>query len=115
MAAKNQLTKTARLEGRYRYYTCSTMARQGATGCAGRTVPMHKLDTLVADHIERRLLQPARLEQILSSVLDRQKERRAPNVAYRRIAQSGRPRRTPNSCGSTTRPRTASPIYPTPC
>jgi len=88
MAAKNQLTKTARLEGRYRYYTCSTMARQGATGCAGRTVPTHKLDTLVADHIERRLLQPARLEQILSSVLDRQKERRAPNVAYRRIAQA---------------------------
>ena len=75
MAAKNQLTKTARLEGRYRYYTCSTKARQGATGCAGRTVPMHKLDTLVADHIERRLLQPARLEHILSSVLDRRKER----------------------------------------
>jgi len=61
--------------GRYRYYTCSTKARQGETGCPGRTVPMHKLDTLVADHIERRLLQPARLEQILSSVLDRQKER----------------------------------------
>ena len=61
--------------GRYRYYTCSTKARQGETGCAGRTVPMHKLDTLVADHIERRLLQPARLEHILSSVLDRRKER----------------------------------------
>jgi hypothetical protein len=61
--------------GRYRYYTCSTKARQGQTGCVGRTVPMQKLDTLVADHIERRLLQPARLEQILSSVLDRHKER----------------------------------------
>ena len=36
---------------------------------------MHKLDTLVADHIERRLLQPARLEDILSSVLDRREER----------------------------------------
>src|ERR1700694_2497988 len=34
--------------GRYRYYTCSTKARQGETGCVGRTVPMHKLDTLVA-------------------------------------------------------------------
>jgi site-specific DNA recombinase len=43
--------------GRYRCYTCSTKARQGETGCTGRTVPMHKLDTLVADHIERRLLQ----------------------------------------------------------
>jgi site-specific DNA recombinase len=42
--------------GRYRYYTCSTKARQGETGCRGRTVPMDKLDRLVADHIERRLL-----------------------------------------------------------
>src|ERR1700726_3883043 len=61
--------------GRYRYYTCSTKARQGDTGCKGRTVPMEKLDTLVADHIERRLLQPSRLEEILSSVLDRREER----------------------------------------
>ena len=57
--------------GRYRYYTCSTKVRQGETGCTGRTVPMHKLDTLVADHIEQRLLQPARLESILSSETSR--------------------------------------------
>ena len=61
--------------GRYRYYTCSTKARQGETGCKGRTVPMDKLDRVVADHIEHRLLQPKRLEQILSSVLDRREER----------------------------------------
>ena len=61
--------------GRYRYYTCSTKARQGETGCIGRTVPMEKLDRVVADHIEHRLLQPKRLEQILSSVLDRRQER----------------------------------------
>src|ERR1700730_10915216 len=53
--------------GRYRHYTRSTKARQGETGCKGRTVPMEKLDTLVADHIAQRLLQPHRLEQILSS------------------------------------------------
>ena len=70
--------------GRYRYYTCSTKARQGETGCTGRTVPMDRLDSLVADHIERRLLQPARLEEILSSVLDRRQERaerRATHIA----------------------------------
>jgi site-specific DNA recombinase len=61
--------------GRYRYYTCSTKARQGETGCLGRTVPMDKLDRVVADHIEHRLLQPKRLEQILSSVLHRREER----------------------------------------
>jgi len=61
--------------GRYRYYTCCTKARQGVTGCPGRTVPMDKLDTLVADYIEQRLLQPQRLEKVLSAVLDRREER----------------------------------------
>ena len=61
--------------GRYRYYTCCTKARQGETGCKGRTVPMEKLDSVVAEHIEQRLLQPKRLEQILSAVLHRRKER----------------------------------------
>ncbi|MEO9615165.1 MAG: zinc ribbon domain-containing protein [Nitratireductor sp.] len=40
----------------YRYYTCSTKARQGKTGCKGRTIPMDKLNHLVADHIGDRLL-----------------------------------------------------------
>jgi site-specific DNA recombinase len=30
--------------GRYRYYTCSIKARQGETGCKGRSIPMEKLD-----------------------------------------------------------------------
>jgi len=68
--------------GRYRYYTCSTKARQGEIGCIGRTVPMEKLDMLVADHIEHRLLQPARLEKILSSVLDRREERAERRTAH---------------------------------
>jgi site-specific DNA recombinase len=61
--------------GRYRYYTCSTKARQGETGCEGRTVRMEKLDSAVAEHIEQRLLQPKRLEEVLSAVLHRRKER----------------------------------------
>lgn len=61
--------------GRYRYYTCSIKARQGETGCSGRSIPMEKLDTIVAGHIEDRLLQPDRLEEVLSSVLDRRHER----------------------------------------
>ena len=44
--------------GRYRYYTCSIKARQGETGCKGRSIPMEKLDDLVAEHIANRLLQP---------------------------------------------------------
>ena len=60
---------------RYKYYTCCTKARQGATGCKGRSVPMTKLDTLVADYLADRLLQPDRLEEILATVLDRRQER----------------------------------------
>ncbi len=61
--------------GTYRYYTCSTKARQGKTGCKGRTIPMDKLDHLVADHIGDRLLLPKRLETVLASVIDRRQER----------------------------------------
>ena len=57
--------------GRYRYYTCSIKARQGETGCKGRSIPMEKLDNLVVEHLADRLLQPERLEEVLASVLDR--------------------------------------------
>ena len=61
--------------GRYRYYACSTKARQGPTACEGMAVPMDKLDDLVAGHLKERLLQPERLETILATVLDRRQER----------------------------------------
>src|SRR5438445_3793048 len=61
--------------GKYRYYTCCTKARQGETDCKGRTVPMEKLDRVVAEHIEQRLLQPKRLAHILTHVLHRRKAR----------------------------------------
>jgi site-specific DNA recombinase len=55
------MTRRTGKSGKYRYDTCCTKARQGETGCAGRTVPAEKRDTLVADHIEKRLLQEAEL------------------------------------------------------
>lgn len=61
--------------GHYRYYTCSIAARQGATGCKGHSVPMQKLDDLVAAHLEERLLDPERLEEVLGNLLDRREER----------------------------------------
>ena len=79
--------------GRYRYYACSIRARQGETGCKGRAIPMDKLDTMVAGHIEERLLDPDRLEKLLGSVLGRrsdQAERRRQHIAelQRRAAVS---------------------------
>ena len=68
--------------GRYRYYPCSTKARQGETGCKGRTVPMERLDTLVANHIELRPLKSARLADVLFSVLNRREERAERRVTH---------------------------------
>jgi site-specific DNA recombinase len=114
-ACRMAMTLRTGKSGRYRYYTCSTKARQVETGCKGRTVPMEKLDTLVADHIEHRLLQPSRLEKILSSVLDRREERTERQATHIPNSASERPRQMPNSSDSTTPSKTASPISPTSC
>ena len=58
----------------YRYYTCSTEARQGASGCRGMTVPMQKLDRAVVDHLEWRLLDPQRLATMMDQLLERRDE-----------------------------------------
>jgi len=42
----------------YRYYTCCTAARQGRTGCNGRTIRMDMLDALIGSYLEERLLAP---------------------------------------------------------
>jgi hypothetical protein len=60
-----------------------TKARPGETGCKGRSIPMEKLDGLVADHLEKRLLKPERLGKLLSPILTRREER-----AERRMSRS---------------------------
>jgi site-specific DNA recombinase len=57
--------------GRYRYYTCSTCARQGKSACKGRSIPMEKLDRLVTE----RLLTPERVGNLLAGLMDRQSAR----------------------------------------
>ena len=80
-------------DGRYRYYACSMKARQGPTACEGMAVPMEKLDDLVVNHLEKQLLQPERLETVLSAALDRREEhaeRRREHIAElnKRAAES---------------------------
>src|SRR3546814_4977574 len=60
--------------GRYRYYACSIKARQGETGCKGRPIPMDKLDDMLVNHIEERLLDPDRLDKLLGSILGRRED-----------------------------------------
>ncbi|BAV63286.1 recombinase family protein [Sphingobium cloacae] len=77
-------TGTSSVGREYRYYTCSTKARQGAKGCPGLTIPMDKLDSAVAEHLETRLLEPKRLEALMDQIIDRRDEwvdRRRQHVA----------------------------------
>jgi site-specific DNA recombinase len=61
----------------HKYYTCSTCARQGKTGCKGRSVPMDKLDTIVVENLAERLFQPERLKTILGKLAERRSEQAA--------------------------------------
>ena len=58
--------------GRYRYYTCSTCARQGKSSCEGRSIPMDKLDRFVTDRFADRLLTPERVGDLLAGLMERQ-------------------------------------------
>lgn len=76
----------------YRYYTCSTKARQGESGCRGLTVPMDKLDRAVVDHLEWRLLDPSRLAAMMDQLLERREEwneRRRGHIAELRKRAAG--------------------------
>jgi site-specific DNA recombinase len=52
----------------YRYYTCANCATKGKTVCKGRSIPMHKLDTLVTAHLIERLFRPEPVAAILASL-----------------------------------------------
>jgi len=67
-------TGTSRNGQEYRYYTCVTKAVQGKTGCSGLTLPMDRLNAAVIEHLETRLLDPARLEVLMDQILARRDE-----------------------------------------
>jgi site-specific DNA recombinase len=55
----------------HRYYSCSTAARIGKTGCKGRSIAMDRLDGLVTSHLADRLLGPTRLTGLLTSLAEK--------------------------------------------
>jgi len=57
--------------GAYRYYTCASRARSGPTGCGGIPVRMDAVDEAVIDHLENRLLEPRRLAEMMTNIIDR--------------------------------------------
>lgn len=53
----------------YRYYACSTRARQGQTGCRGAAVRMDRVDQAVIDFLGSTLLAPERIEALMGPLL----------------------------------------------
>ena len=52
--------------GRYKYYKCTNRVNKGGHPCQSHNIPMHMLDTLVLEHLARRLFTPERLQLMLA-------------------------------------------------
>lgn len=71
----------------HRYYSCSTAARVGKTGCKGRSIAMDRLDGLVTTHLADRLLGPTRLAGLLTSLAEKRASNDAEVQEHARILQ----------------------------
>jgi site-specific DNA recombinase len=70
-------TGTSKSGKTHRYYACSTCARKGKKACAGRTVQMDRLDTLVTETLVEKLLTGDQVWELLSTLAVRRAERAA--------------------------------------
>lgn len=61
--------------GRYRYYACAASLQKGKDACAGRSVPMGKLDSIVTEQIGEQLLTQDRVAALLHGLVERQLKR----------------------------------------
>ena len=80
-----------RQSGQYRYYSCSRRATRGETACTGRSIRMEKLDGIVLDALEERVLAPERLPELLIAFLEKSDEsdqRRREELALLRAAKT---------------------------
>ena len=71
---KGALTIRTGKSGRYRYYACSRRATRGETACPGRSIRMERLDDIVLDALEQRVLHPDRLPKLLEAFLEKSDE-----------------------------------------
>jgi hypothetical protein len=68
-------TGARRGERTYTYYSCAGCQRKGKGVCKGRHIPMPRLDALVLENVEDKLLQPERLGRILEALIERRAAR----------------------------------------
>ena len=64
------LTITTGKGGRYSYYTCNAKANGSASRCSCKSIREEQLDELVLNELKHRILEPARLRELLVHVLE---------------------------------------------
>ena len=64
------LTISTGRSGRYSYYKCGAKVNGGASRCGCPALPMKALDDIVLEAVEERVLEPARLQELLDAGLD---------------------------------------------
>lgn len=69
------MRKQSGKRGQYHYYRCSKKCDSGATACAGVSIPMADLDSVVLAAIEETALEPKRLRKMTAALVARAAER----------------------------------------
>lgn len=64
----NRMTLSTGKSGAYRYYKCTSRRGQGNHACTSKNLPMEKLDGIVLDRVANTVLQPERLQALMTEL-----------------------------------------------
>lgn len=64
----HRMTLSTGKSGAYRYYKCTSRRAQGNHACTSKNLPMEKLDGIVLDRIANTVLQPERLQTLITEL-----------------------------------------------
>lgn len=64
----HRMTLSTGKSGAYRYYKCSSRSGQGNHACTSKNLPMEKLDGIVLNQIANTVLQPERLQSLMTEL-----------------------------------------------
>lgn len=67
----HRMTLSTGKSGAYRYYKCTSRRNQGNHACSSKNLPMDKVDAIVLDQIANTVLEPKRLQTLMSGLRQR--------------------------------------------
>lgn len=67
----HRMTLSTGKGGAYRYYKCTSRRNQGNHACSSKNLPMDKVDAIVLEQVTNRVLEPSRLQTLMSELRQR--------------------------------------------